>query len=183
MRIVSGKFKGRRFSPPTHITARPTTDFAKEALFNVLNNYIDFEECVVLDLFAGTGSISYEFASRGVRRVVSVEMSDKHLDFIHKIRQELGLAKIVYPIKMNVFRYIQQGKEKFDVVFADPPYEMKELPQLPELVMSSNLLNDNGIFILEHSAKQDFSQEPNFMEHRQYGNVNFSLFAKKSVEV
>ncbi len=179
MRIVSGKFKGRRFSPPTHITARPTTDFAKEALFNVLNNYISFEDCVALDLFAGTGSISYEFASRGVKRVVSVEMSDKHLDFIHKIRQELGLMKVVYPIKMNVFRYIQQGKEQFDVIFADPPYEMKELPQLPALVLQGNLLSDDGIFILEHSAKQDFSQEPYFLEHRQYGNVNFSLFTKK----
>jgi 16S rRNA (guanine966-N2)-methyltransferase len=182
MRIVSGKFKGRRFSPPTHITARPTTDFAKEALFNVLNNYIDFEESVALDLFSGTGSISYELASRGVKRIVSVEMSDRHLAFIHKIRQEFGLLKVIFPIKMDVFRYIHQGKEQFDIVFADPPYELKELPSLPGLVLNSSLLNNDGIFVLEHSAKQDFSQEPGFLEHRQYGNVNFSLFVKKSVQ-
>ncbi|MBP1639788.1 MAG: putative methyltransferase, RsmD family [Bacteroidetes bacterium] len=182
MRIVSGKFKGRRFSPPTHITARPTTDFAKESLFNVLNKYIDFEACVALDLFSGTGSISYEFASRGAMRIVSVEMSDKHLAFIHKIRQDLGLLKVIFPIKMDVFRYIQQGKEKFDIIFADPPYEMKELPSLPGLVLNSSLLNETGIFVLEHSAKQNFSADPNFLEHRQYGNVNFSLFTNKSVE-
>lgn len=182
MRIVSGKFKGRRFTPPTHITARPTTDFAKESLFNVLIQYVDFEQCIVLDLFSGTGSISYEFASRGAKRVVSVEMSDKHLAFIHKIRQELGLSTILYPLKMDVFRYIQQDKEQFDIIFADPPYEMKELPQLPEKILSSNLLKSDGIFILEHSSKQDFSKLDCFLEHRNYGNVNFTLFRSKSTD-
>lgn len=182
MRIISGQFKGRRFSPPTNITARPTTDFAKESLFNVLSHYFDFEECAVLDLFSGTGSISYEFASRGAKRIVGVEMSDKHLMFIHKVRQELNLAKVLFPLKMDVFRYIQQGKEQFDIIFADPPYEMKELPLLPEKIMSQNLLKDGGIFVLEHSAKQNFSTLPFFLEHRQYGNVNFSLFQKKLID-
>lgn len=180
MRIVSGKFKGRRFTPPTHITARPTTDFAKESLFNVLIQYVDFESSTVLDLFSGTGSISYEFASRGAKRIISVEMSDKHLAFIHKIRQELGISSIVHPTKMDVFRYIQQGREQFDIIFADPPYEMKELPQLPEKIMESNLLKNNGIFILEHSAKQNFDHLESFLEHRRYGNVNFTLFQRKS---
>lgn len=179
MRIVSGIFKGRRFSPPTQITARPTTDFAKESLFNVLNNYVELENSIVLDLFSGTGSISYEFASRGAQRVVSVEMSDKHLSFIHKVRQELGLGKVIFPFKMDVFRYIQQGKEQFDLIFADPPYELKELPLLPDLVLNSRLMKDEAIFILEHSSKQDFSDHLHFMEHRNYGNVNFSLFTKK----
>jgi 16S rRNA (guanine966-N2)-methyltransferase len=179
MRIVSGKFKGRRFSPPSQITARPTTDFAKESLFNILNNFVDLENISALDLFAGTGSISYEFASRGAQRVVSIEMSDKHLSFIHKIRQELGLGKVLFPLKMDVFRYIQQGKEQFDIVFADPPYELRELPTLPDLVTNSHLLKEEGIFILEHSAKQNFSEHAHFMEHRNYGNVNFSFFTKK----
>lgn len=182
MRIVSGQFKGRRFTPPTNITARPTTDFAKESLFNVLAHYFDFEECVILDLFAGTGSISYEFASRGAQRIVSVEMSDKHLTFIHKVRQELNLSRVLFPVKMDVFRYIQQGREKFDIIFADPPYEMKELPSLPEKIMKQDLLNEGGIFVLEHSSKQDFSSFDGFLEHRQYGNVNFSLFQKKSAD-
>jgi 16S rRNA (guanine(966)-N(2))-methyltransferase RsmD len=182
MRIVSGIFKGRRFSPPPQITARPTTDFAKESLFNVLNNRLDWDELCVLDLFAGTGSISYEFASRGAKRVVSIEMSDRHLTFIHKIIGELQLGRIIHPFKMDVFRYIQQGKERFDVIFADPPYMMKELELLPELVLNSNLLNEGGLFILEHSSKNNFSAHPLFLEHRGYGNVNFTLFAKPSVD-
>lgn len=177
MRIISGTFKGRRFMPPTNITARPTTDFAKESLFNVLNNRFDWSSISVLDLFAGTGSISYEFASRGVNEVVAVEMSERHLTFIHQTMNQLGLNGVLHPMRMDVFRYIKGVHHpKFDIVFADPPYAMPELSTLPDLIFQYQLLKENGLFILEHSAKQIFKSHPCFVDERAYGNVHFSLF-------
>jgi 16S rRNA (guanine(966)-N(2))-methyltransferase RsmD len=177
MRIISGIFKGRRFTPPTNITARPTTDFAKESLFNVLNNRFDWSLISVLDLFAGTGSISYEFVSRGVKDVIAVEMSERHLTFIHQTMNELGLKNMLHPMRMDVFRYIKGiHHPKFDIVFADPPYAMNELSTLPDLIFQYQLLKEEGLFILEHSAKHDFGKHPNFVETRSYGNVHFSFF-------
>lgn len=182
MRIISGAYKGRRFMPPTNITARPTTDFAKESLFNVLHNRFEWADISVLDLFAGTGSISYEFVSRGVLDVVAIEMSEKHLSFIHQIMNELGFRDALHPMRMDVFRYVKGTHHpKFDIVFADPPYSMPELPTLPALIFENQLLKKDGLFILEHSSKHDFSNHFYFVEERVYGNVHFSFFQAASV--
>ncbi|MBB3186412.1 16S rRNA (guanine(966)-N(2))-methyltransferase RsmD [Microbacter margulisiae] len=180
MRIISGAFKGRKFTPPTNITARPTTDFAKESLFNVLNNRFEWESISALDLFAGTGSISYELVSRGVPNVTAVEMSERHLTFIHHVIQELNMKSALYPVRMDVFRYVKSARHaQFDIIFADPPYAMNELPALPDLIFQNNILKEGGLFILEHSRKNHFESHPNFMEERSYGNVHFSFFEKK----
>jgi len=175
MRIISGKYKGRRISAPTNITARPTTDFAKEGLFNLLNNRIDFDDIQVLDLFAGTGSISFEFASRNCSNVISVEQNEKHCAFIRKITSELKIDNLTL-LKTDVFRFIDTCHLQFDMIFADPPYELARLAELPDLVFSKKLLKPDGLFVLEHSSKNNFSQHPNFANHRNYGNVNFSFF-------
>lgn len=177
MRIISGKFKGRRIQAPTNITARPTTDFAKEGLFNLLNNSIDFEDIDMLDLFAGTGSISVEFVSRGADSVTSVEMNDRHCNFIRKVCAELKIDNLNL-LKTDVFRYIQNCSMKFDLIFADPPYELEKLPALPDLIFTHQLLKPGGMFVLEHSSKHDFSAHPFFVQHRHYGNVNFSFFGQ-----
>ena len=178
MRIVSGSLKGRRFSPPGSFKARPTTDFAKENIFNVLNNVVDFEDIKVLDLFSGTGSISLEFASRGCTDIVSVEKSYNHYKFIRKIVSELGLEDSVNVVKSCAFKFVEKTSARFDVVFADPPYDLERAKELPELVMQSDILNDGGVFIFEHSDKQDYSHMPYFREVRKYGKVNFSIFDK-----
>ena len=177
MRIISEKFKGRRIDPPHSITARPTTDFAKESLFNVLNNLIDFEEISCLDLFAGTGSISIELASGGCPSVLAIEQNDAHLAFIKKTIKTLGIETI-FPLKADVFRFLPTTAQTFDFIFADPPYDLRTLELLPNLIFENNLLKDDGIFVLEHSKKNDFSAHPNFMQHRNYGNVNFTFFQK-----
>ena len=180
MRIVGGVRKRRQIVPPRNFRARPTTDFAKENLFNVLQNLYDLEEVEVLDLFSGTGSISYEFASRGAERVVSVEMNPIHQRFIAVTAQELGFGQI-QSIKTNVFVYLKSmaGTERFDVVFADPPYDMPGIEQLPELVFGGGFVREGGIFVLEHSAQKDFSDYPNFWERRSYGSVQFSFFRRE----
>ncbi|MBP1676104.1 MAG: methyltransferase [Bacteroidetes bacterium] len=178
MRIISGKFKGRRISAPGNITARPTTDFAKEGLFNLLNNRIDFEDIEVLDLFAGTGSISVEFISRGCSNTVTIEQNDRQCAFIRKVCSELKIDNLSL-IKTDVFRFINSCHHHFDLIFADPPYELNKLSEIPDLIFSRNLLKPDGLFVLEHSSKNDFSQHPNFSDHRNYGNVNFSFFTCK----
>ena len=182
MRIISGFYKGRRFNPPSTMTARPTTDFAKEALFNVLTHWVDdWTKVSVLDLFAGTGSISYEFISRGVQQVVAVEMSEKQLAFIHQIINELRLQNFLKLHRMDVFRYLKKmNSASFDIIFADPPYMMAEIDTLPDLIFEHPLLTPGGLFILEHSDKHDFSNHLNFIETRAYGNVHFSFFQKKN---
>jgi 16S rRNA (guanine966-N2)-methyltransferase len=174
MRIVSGKFKGRRIQPPTNITARPTTDFAKEALFNVLNNRVDFEELYVLDLFAGTGSISLEFASRGSASITAVEMSSTQANFIRKISKDLQVD--INLVQVDVFRFLKTCHTKFDLIFADPPYQLPTLPTLPDLIFEKELLKEEGLLVLEHSSKVSFELHPRFVEHRHYGNVHFSFF-------
>jgi 16S rRNA (guanine(966)-N(2))-methyltransferase RsmD len=178
MRIISGKYKGRRISAPSNITARPTTDFAKEGLFNLLNNKIDFEGIDVLDLFAGTGSISIEFVSRDCNSVISIEQNDRHCAFIRKVCAELKIENLSL-LKTDVFKYINSCHTQFDMIFADPPYELDKLAQIPDLIFAKKLLKPDGLFVLEHSANNKFENHPNFVDHRNYGNVNFSFFEVK----
>lgn len=177
MRIISGQYKGRAINPPKNLRARPTTDFAKENLFNVLQNLIDFEECDVLDLFAGTGSISYEFASRGVRSVTSVEINAVHHNFIRRTAQELGIRNL-YAVKANAFLYLKSCPKQFDVVFSDAPYDLEHSEEIVPLVLQGDLLREGGIFIFEHAKEKDFSNHPFFWQLRSYGSVQFSFFKK-----
>lgn len=181
MRIITGKYKGRRFDVPRSFKARPTTDFAKENLFNVLRGYFDFEEVSALDLFGGTGSISLELLSRGCRRVVTVEADRQHYAFIDKCRKTLADEAWI-TLCGDALRYISRGGGPYDLVFADPPYALSELPELPERVMGSSLLAPGGLFVLEHGKNNDFSSRPDFVEHRAYGSVNFSFFRKPETE-
>lgn len=176
MRVISGIYKRRRFDIPHKFKARPTTDFAKENLFNVLTNYIDFEDHVqALDLFSGTGSISIELVSRGCDKVISVEKDSMHHAFICQIMKEVKTDKCI-PVRGDVFKFIERCKEQFDFIFADPPYALKELGNIPSLIFEYNLLKEDGIFVLEHGKDYSFTDNPHFIEHREYGSVNFSFF-------
>ena len=177
MRVIGGIYKRRRFDVPKTFKARPTTDFAKENIFNVIcNNYLDLDDGVTaLDLFAGTGSISVELVSRGCDKVISVEKDPAHYSFICKVMETLKTDKC-FPIRGDVFKFLDSTREKFDFIFADPPYALKELPQIPDLVLNGDYLNEGGIFVFEHGKDYDFSEHPRFLEHRSYGSVNFSIF-------
>ena len=177
MRIISGSYRGKQIHPPSGIKVRPTTDQAKEALFNILIHRFDLEELEVLDLFAGTGSISYEFASRGTRSVVAVELNEKQFRFIRKIVSDLEFENVTV-IKGDSFRYLRHPSQAFDIVFADPPYDHPDLVQLPDLVFSSDVLTGDGWFILEHPRQLTFTAHPRFLSHRKYGGVNFSIFGR-----
>ena len=177
MRIITGKYKGRHFDIPRSFKARPTTDFAKENIFNVLTGYIDFEGATALDLFSGTGSISLELASRGCARVISVEADRDHHRFIQQCIQKLqGDSPQVTAIRGDVFRFVKSCKQQFDFIFADPPYALKELKTIPSLIFEKNLLKEDGVFVFEHGKNDSFTDHPNFVEHRSYGSVNFSIF-------
>ena len=175
MRIITGKYKGRRFDVPRTFKARPTTDFAKENLFNVLNGYIDLDGTMALDLFAGTGSISLELLSRGCAQVISVEKDRDHHAFISQCLKKLDDSNGIV-IRGDVFRFIKSCKQRFDFIFADPPYALDNISQIPRLVMESGMLTEGGIFVMEHGKDNDFSQLTGFIDNRSYGSVNFSLF-------
>jgi len=175
MRIISGTFKGRRLTPPKNITARPTTDFAKESLFNLLQNRIDFEGTDMLDLFAGTGGIGIEFVSRGAREVTSVEMAHTQQNFIIQTCKLLGIRNLQL-IRGDVFKFISACRTKYDFIYADPPYALDKLASIPDLIFEHEMLKEGGMLVLEHSKADEFSSHPHFVEHRKYGNVNFSFF-------
>ncbi|MCC8187244.1 MAG: RsmD family RNA methyltransferase [Bacteroides sp.] len=176
MRVISGIYKRRRFDIPKNFKARPTTDFAKENLFNVLIKYIDFDDqTTAADLFAGTGSISIELVSRGCTRVVAVEADKAHHAFICKIMKEVDTDRC-HPIRGDVFRYIHQCTESFDLVFADPPYQLERLAQLPDLILEKGMVKPEGLLVLEHGKDHQFDTHPAFVEKRVYGSVNFSFF-------
>ncbi|MCC8088406.1 MAG: 16S rRNA (guanine(966)-N(2))-methyltransferase RsmD [Rikenellaceae bacterium] len=177
MRIISGKFKGRIITPPNNLRARPTTDFAKENLFNVLANACELENAEVLDLFSGTGSISFEFISRGALSVTSVELNTVHYNFIKSTAVKLGMDNL-YPVKANAFLYIKSCKRKFDIIFADPPYDLNGSETLPDLIFENELLNEEGILIMEHSKNINYSKDIRCFDTRSYGSVNFSFFKK-----
>jgi 16S rRNA (guanine(966)-N(2))-methyltransferase RsmD len=180
LRIIGGRYKGRRITPPSGFKARPTTDFAREALFNILSNRIDFESVTVLDLFSGTGTMSYEFASRGTAEVHLVEKDSIHINGIRKIIRELGFENIK-PLHIDVKAYLRACKIQYDLVFADPPYELAWLKEIPDLVLQSGIMKDEAFFILEHPRNMSFSDHPCFFEHRHYGGVNFSFFRNLKV--
>lgn len=175
MRIISGKLKGRIIHPPQNLRARPTTDFAKENLFNILHATWELEGAEVLDLFAGTGSISYEFASRGAASVISVEVNTVHSNFIKKTAQQYGLSNL-HVVRANAFLYLKNVAKQFNLIFADPPYDTEGIETIPALVFSRNLLKNEGWLILEHSKDKDFSDHPKFLQQRSYGSVQFSIF-------
>jgi len=176
MRIITGKYKGRHFDIPRSFKARPTTDFAKENIFNVLMGYIDFDGATALDLFSGTGSITLELLSRGCSSVTSIEQDRDHHRFIQQCIAKLQGEANVQCIRGDVFRFVKSCRQQFDFIFADPPYALKELPQIPDLIFSKQLLKDGGVFVFEHGKDHDFSNHPHFAEHRSYGSVNFTIF-------
>ena len=175
MRIITGKYKGRHFDIPRTFKARPTTDFAKENIFNVMNGYVDFDGSDALDLFAGTGSITLEMLSRGCREVVSVEADRDHAAFIRQCLKKIDADNNIL-IRGDVFRFMKTCRRQFDFVFADPPYALPELPTIPSLVFEYGLLKPGGVLVFEHGKHNDFSTLPHFVEHRAYGSVNFSIF-------
>ncbi|MDO5608081.1 MAG: RsmD family RNA methyltransferase [Capnocytophaga sp.] len=176
MRIISGKNKGKRLVAPAQLPVRPTTDFAKEALFNILNNHYYFDELSVLDLFAGTGNISYEFASRGASGIVSVDNHHGCVRYIGKIAQELDFP--IDAIKSDVYEFLKRTSQKFDLIFADPPYdfEISKFENLVFLVFENQLLTDGGTLVIEHSKHTDLSELAHFAYDKRYGGSVFSFF-------
>ena len=175
MRIISGKFKGRRLSPPANIKARPTTDMAREALFNVLNNEVDIRGADVLDLFSGTGAISLEFISRGANSATAIDVEYLSQKFLDSIKREWKIDNLKI-VKADVFKLMKKADRSFDIVFADPPYADPRYPELPHLIFDSGWVKPDGLLILEHGPEHNFQLNPRFQSHRQYSSVNFSFF-------
>lgn len=175
MRIIRGKYGKRRFDVPHNITARPTTDFAKENIFNVIENIEDIEGKDVLDLFAGTGAISLEFLSRGARQVTAVEMASTQANFIRSVKEKLN-DDAIRVIRGDVFKFIASVKKPYDIIFADPPYDHPRFAEIPKLILSSGAVKAGSLIIIEHNASHDFSTVATFDQHRSYGSVNFSIF-------
>ena len=175
MRIIGGRLKGKVILPPAGYKARPTTDFAKEGLFNILDNEYEFEDLKVLDLFGGTGSIAFEFASRGAARVYCVEMARENATFIRAEAQRLGLTNVTM-VRDNVFDFLPICREKFDIIFADPPYALEGLETLPDQVFAQDILHPGCYFILEHGGEHSFREHPRFKKEKVYGRVHFTFF-------
>lgn len=166
----------RRFDVPTNISARPTTDFARENLFNVIENLLDIEEINALDLFAGTGAVTFELLSRGAASVTAVEKTPTQFNFIAKVAAQLGCTDRLRLVRGDVFKYLHAAQApQFDFIFADPPYNHERFAEIPQLVLDSGLLKPGGLFVMEHSRAYDFSSLPGFADHRTYGSVNFTL--------
>ena len=181
MRIIGGKNKGRKILAPNNLPVRPTTDLGKESLFNILNNYFYFDNVTVLDLFAGTGNITYEFASREALSVTSVDNNQYCTDFIKKTLQKLDYDNVMV-IRSDAFQFVNRCRQKFDIIFADPPYDLSGIEKIVEDVFANNLLNPSGWLIIEHDRSYDFSKHPNFHQHRKYGKLNFSILIQYKKE-
>lgn len=181
MRIISGTLKGKRFYPPKNIPARPTTDFAKEALFNILNNYFDFSEVKFLDLFAGTGSLDMEMFSRGCTDITSVDMSKISLAFIKKMSEEVKIQnhKIIFG---DAIQFAKNCTQQYDLIFAGPPYALEVINEIPDIIFEKKLLKDDGMFILETSPKHNFTEHPKLLEVRNYGQTHFWFFGEETEE-
>ncbi len=180
MRIVGGNFGGRRFSPPANIPARPTTEMAREGLFNILSNFIDFEELTTLELFGGTGSVTYELASRGARDLTLVERDPTSIDFIKKTAKMLGIDDRLNVVRGDAFKFMKQSTRQYDLIFADPPYALTNMDDLPLLVFEQEMLVPDGIFVLEHTTSKDYQQHPNFTRTKNYGTTIFTFFTQPS---
>jgi len=176
MRIVSGKHKGRRITAPSKLPVRPTTDMAKEALFNILNNHFQFSQIKVLDLFAGTGNIAFEFGSRGAIEITAVDAHFDCVKFIKKTADELELP--VTAIKSDTYKYLEKGARQADLIFADPPYDfsLEQFEKIAAIIFDRNLLLEDGMLVIEHSKHTDLSELPHFVQHRKYGSSVFSFF-------
>ena len=175
MRIIRGKHQRRQITAPNNLPVRPTTDMAKESLFNILENHVDFEDITVLDLFAGTGNISYELVSRGCPRVTAVDENNNCIKFIRETATKLNMEELL-AIRSDVFRFIPMHKVKYDLIFADPPYDSQHYDLLVSLIFEHNLLKEDGMLVVEHNKFIDFKDHPRFVEQRRYGKVNFSFF-------
>ena len=175
MRIIGGSLKGLRLNPPKNLPVRPTTDLAKEALFNILQNQIEFDDIKVLDLFSGTGNISMEFASRGAKQVIAVDRSIHCINYLKDASRQHKLDNIK-TYKADVFKYLQLETEQYDLIFADPPYDLNQIPEIPKIIFEKNLVTTDGLLIVEHQSMQNLSQHPAFVEQRKYGHSSFSFF-------
>ncbi len=177
MRIIRGRYQRRQIIAPNNLPVRPTTDMAKESLFNILENYMDFEEVTALDLFAGTGNISYELVSRGCPKVTAVDQDNGCVRFIRETANKLEMKELMV-VRSDVFRFLANHKMKYDLIFADPPYDCQHYNELVRLIFDNELLTEDGMFVLEHDKYVHFDEHPHFMEQRHYGKVNFSFFAQ-----
>lgn len=175
MRIISGSHRSRQIKAPKNLPVRPTTDMAKEALFNILVNHFNLDEVIVLDLFAGTGNITYEFASRGALGVTSIDTELRCVDFIRTTAKQLGFEQVL-SFRSDAFRFLQNSQNKYDIIFCDPPYDMEGIDVIPRIVFEKKLLKDSGWLVIEHSDRNKFNDIPEFLQHRHYGSVNFSIF-------
>ena len=176
MRIISGKHKGKRLTAPKNLPVRPTTDMAKESLFNILNNNYYFENVAVIDLFAGTGNISFEFASRGAQNIYSVDQHFGCIKYINSVSKELDLKINTY--KSDAYKYLEKTPLKADIIFADPPYnfEVDDFLKIAQIIFDRNILNEDGLLVIEHSKHTNLSTHPNFSYLKKYGGNVFSFF-------
>ena len=177
MRIISGNHRGRKIIAPNNLSVRPTTDFAKESLFNILNNYFYFDSISVLDIFAGTGNISYEFAARSATGVIAVDINPSCVNFINRTAQTLSFDKLT-ALKIDALSFLGRCRQKFNIIFADPPYDWDGYNEIPKLVFEKELLLPDGFLVIEHDEHKDFQNHPKFFQQRAYGKVNFSIFAE-----
>lgn len=180
MRIIGGEFKGRKFNPPaTNWPTRPTTDFAKEGLFNILSNQFDFEDLAVLDLFGGTGSHSYECISRGCKDVTYVDKFGGAVAFVKKTAAELNIEDYIKISKIDVFKFVKFSQSQFDYIFAGPPYALPTMDMIPDLVFKENLLKNDGWLVMEHDTNRAYKSHENYFDERHYGKTIFSFFKNK----
>ncbi|RZL32821.1 MAG: 16S rRNA (guanine(966)-N(2))-methyltransferase RsmD [Pedobacter sp.] len=175
MRIIGGKLKGIRLQPPANLPVRPTTDMAKEALFNILNNQFDFESCTVLDLFSGTGNLTFEFASRNAEKILAIDMDYGCVNWVKTTAKKYEFNQIEVR-KGDVFKLLNQMTASYDIIFADPPYNMPNIPQIPVLVAAQKLLKPDGLLVVEHQSNMKLNSQPGYTETRKYGNSSFSFF-------
>jgi len=175
MRIIGGRLKGIRLQPPANLPVRPTTDMAKEALFNILNNKFDFDSCSVLDLFCGTGNLTFEFASRDAESILAVDMDYGCVNWVKTTAKKFEFNQVEVR-KGDVFKLLKQMTGAYDLIFADPPYNMPNIPQIPVMIAAQKLLKTNGLLVVEHQSNMKLNSQPGYTETRKYGNSSFSFF-------